>query len=199
MISKSDSLYFENLQPFNHPKHYIRELIVRNAGVDFKGVDCQGVFFFVGLRMSKTFFSSRAYMYTIHFCWLGGGPIFPVPSLYMHIHLYVYVNMYILIYIPGTCEFVLCLRAYESLSNRRPFPIKTRVILGFGYGLLLLLLPVSCIFTIYIRFQYDIASITTVKPYNKKLCHCCQTLAAFLMGTGAVRKFFRAETLGAHF
>ena len=39
----------------------------------------------------------------------------------------------------------------------------------------------------------------TVKPYNKKLCHCCQTLAAFLMGTGAVRNFFRAETLGAHF
>ena len=38
-----------------------------------------------------------------------------------------------------------------------------------------------------------------VKPYNKKLCHCCQTLAAFLMGTGAVRNFFRVETLGAHF
>ena len=40
---------------------------------------------------------------------------------------------------------------------------------------------------------------STVKPYNKKLCHCCQTLAAFLMGTGVVRNFFRAETLGAHF
>ena len=55
------------------------------------------------------------------------------------------------------------------------------------------------IFSMESRTKPSFVTVTTVKPYNKKLCHCCQTLAAFLMGTGAVRNFFRAETLGAHF
>ena len=95
----------------------------------------------------------------------------------------------ILLEMPTSETFlVICQHAHDTIDGRNPAPVD--------------MVDIPLFTRVFAPSQVvsRISSInSTVKPYNKKLCHCCQTLAAFLMGTGAVRNFFRAETLGAHF
>ena len=57
----------------------------------------------------------------------------------------------------------------------------------------------SCYQQLDVCYNNSQLESSTVKPYNKKLSHSCQTLADFLMGKGALRKFSGGETLRAHF
>ena len=94
---------------------------------------------------------------------------------------------------PSLSSSLLSLQKWSSLSYSPGFfsSIYTKKYIKYNYYYLLFSFYLKK--NIYnfnnLKIKYIILYYITVKPYNKKLCHCRQILAAFLMGTGAIKNF----------